>query len=204
MVMAISTACIFDSFGYGASIVLDVTNSAERRRERSLFVTIGPIAQPIAGRHALSVTIALEPPRQAGVIRLLDLSDAYARSLYPPESNHLVDLSTLEKPSVSFLVARNGGGIVGCCALVEAGDGTAEIKRMFVDPAARGLKVASRLMDRLEELAREKDVAAIRLETGIYQPEAIGLYRKYGYVEIGPFGAYQPDPLSLFMEKRLG
>ncbi|MGO7206088.1 GNAT family N-acetyltransferase, partial [Rhizobium ruizarguesonis] len=82
----------------------------------------------------MSVTIALEPPRQEGVIRLLDLSDAYAQSLYPAESNHLVDLSLLEKPSVSFLVARNGDAIVGCCALVEAGDGTAEIKRMFVDP----------------------------------------------------------------------
>ncbi|MGZ2448864.1 hypothetical protein ACVIRO_001618 [Rhizobium ruizarguesonis] len=52
----------------------------------------------------MSVTIALEPPRQEGVIRLLDLSDAYAQSLYPAESNHLVDLSVLEKPSVSFLV----------------------------------------------------------------------------------------------------
>lgn len=65
----------------------------------------------------MSVTIALEPPRQEGVIRLLDLSDAYAQSLYPAESNHLVDLSLLEKPSVSFLVARNGDAIVGCCAL---------------------------------------------------------------------------------------
>ncbi|MBB3657154.1 putative acetyltransferase [Rhizobium sp. BK650] len=149
------------------------------------------------------VTIGLEPPRQDGVIRLLELSDAYAQSLYPPESNHLVDIATLEKPSVSFLVARNGSGIVGCCALVEAGDGTAEIKRMFVDPEARGLKVASRLMDRLEDISREKGLKAIRLETGIYQPEAIGLYKKYGYFEIGPFGSYQPDPLSLFMEKRL-
>lgn len=44
----------------------------------------------------MPVTIALEPPRQEGVIRLLDLSDAYAQSLYPAESNHLVDLSLLE------------------------------------------------------------------------------------------------------------
>jgi len=151
----------------------------------------------------MPVTIALEPPRQDGVIRLLDLSDAYAQSLYPPDSNHLVDISTLEQPSVSFLVARNDDEIVGCCALVEAGDGTAEIKRMFVDPQARGLKVASRLMDRLEEIGLEKGLMAVRLETGIYQPEAIGLYRKYGYIEIESFGSYQPDPLSLFMEKRL-
>ncbi|MBB3522674.1 GNAT family N-acetyltransferase [Rhizobium redzepovicii] len=152
----------------------------------------------------MSVTIALEPPRQDGVVRLLDLSDAYAGSLYPAESNHLVDLSLLEKPSVSFLVARNGDAIVGCCALVEAGDGTAEIKRMFVDPEARGLKIASGLMNALETIASEKRLTAIRLETGIYQPEAIALYRKYGYQDIEAFGAYLSDPLSLFMEKRLG
>ena len=151
----------------------------------------------------MSTTIALEPPRQEGVLRLLDMSDAYAQSLYPPESNHLVDVSTLEKTTVSFFVARHNDVIVGCCALVEADDGTAEIKRMFVDPDARGLKVASKLMDALEATAAEKQLHAIQLETGIYQPEAIALYRKYGYVEIEPYGSYLPDPLSLFMEKRL-
>lgn len=151
----------------------------------------------------MSVTIAVESPRQPEIVRLLELSDAYAASLYPAESNHLVDLSTLEKPSVSFFVARNAGAIVGCAALVEAGDGTAEIKRMFVDPAARGLKIARRLMDELEKRAISRELVAIRLETGIYQPEAIGLYRKYGYIDIEPFASYLPDPLSLFMEKRL-
>ena len=151
----------------------------------------------------MTVTVAIEPPHQSEIIRLLEMSDAYAASLYPSESNHLVDISTLEKPSTSCFVARHEGAVVGCVALVEAGDGTAEIKRMFVDPEARGLKVASRLMDQLEEQAMVRGISAIRLETGIHQPEAIGLYRKYGYVEIEPFGSYQPDPLSLFMEKRL-
>ena len=153
--------------------------------------------------NPVSLSIALEPPRQEGVLRLLDMSDAYAQSLYPPESNHLVDVSSLEKPTVSFFVARHDGEIVGCCALAEAGDGTAEIKRMFVDPKARGLKVASKLMSALEAIAVEKRLRAVRLETGIYQPEAIALYRKYGYVQIEPFGSYLPDPLSLFMEKQM-
>ncbi len=152
----------------------------------------------------MSVEIAEESPRQPGVIRLLDMSDAYMAALYPAESNHLLDLASLEKPGVWFLVARRGEDVVGCASLVEAGDGTAEIKRMFVDPEARGLKLGKRLMEELEALARRKGIEAIRLETGITQPEAIGLYRAWGYVEIGPFGAYRQDPLSLFMEKRLG
>jgi putative acetyltransferase len=151
----------------------------------------------------LSLTIAVESPRQEGVIRLLDMSSAYAESLYPPESNHILDLASLEKPGVTFWVARAEEDIVGCCALVEAGDDTAEIKRMFVDPAARGRSVARKLMETLETAALDRNLAAIRLETGIYQPEAISLYRKFGYLEIPAFGSYQPDPLSLFMEKRL-
>ncbi|PST24587.1 N-acetyltransferase [Mesorhizobium plurifarium] len=151
-----------------------------------------------------AVTIAEESPRQPAVIRLLELSDAYAASLYPAESNHLVDLSQLEQPTVSFFVARLAGRIVGCCALVEAGDGTAEIKRMFVDPEARGLKLGRLLLSALEAKAEKLGLTAIRLETGIYQPEAIGLYKASGYVETAPFGSYRPDPLSLFMEKPVG
>ncbi|MDE1994140.1 MAG: GNAT family N-acetyltransferase [Rhizobiaceae bacterium] len=131
------------------------------------------------------------------------MSSAYAESLYPADSNHILDLTSLEEPEVTFWVARLAGDIIGCCALVEAGDGTAEIKRMFVDPAARGQKAALKLMEVLEEKAVEKKLTAVRLETGIYQPEAIGLYHKLGYVDIDAFGEYKPDPLSLFMEKKL-
>jgi putative acetyltransferase len=147
--------------------------------------------------------ITLESPRQLEITRLLELSDAYAASLYPPESNHLVDIATLEKPNVSFFAARNDGEIVGCCALVEAGDGTAEIKRMFVDPQARGLKIGKLMLEALVELGRQRGMTTIRLETGISQPEAIGLYRKAGFEDIEPFPPYKPDPLSLFMELKL-
>jgi putative acetyltransferase len=151
----------------------------------------------------MTVEIRIEAPRQDAVMRLLHLSDVYMASLYPPESNHLVDVSTLEKPNVSFLVARNDGAVVGCCALVSAGDGTAEIKRMFVDPEARGLRIGKLLMDALVATAKDLGLDAIRLETGISQPEAIGLYRKAGFVEIPPFPPYKLDPLSMFMELKV-
>ncbi len=147
--------------------------------------------------------ITREAPRQAGVIRLLEQSNAYAASLYPADSNHMLPLDELEQDSVSFLVARAGDAVLGCAALLGHPDGTGEIKRMFVDEAARGLKLGHQLLAQLEEEALKRQITTIRLETGIYQPEAIGLYRKAGYVEIPPFGGYKPDPLSLFMEKRL-
>ena len=84
-----------------------------------------------------------------------------------------------------------------------AGDGSAEIKRMFVVPEARGRGAGRRLLERLIEAARAEGITVLRLETWVKQPEAIGLYRAAGFEDIGPFGSYAADPLSLFMEKRL-
>lgn len=149
------------------------------------------------------VLIQREPPRQPGVLRLLELSDAYVASLYPAESNHMLPIEELEVDTVSFFVARRGDDIIGCASLVRHEDGTAEIKRMFVDSSARGLRLGKRLLEQLEAEAKRLGVSVIRLETGIYQPEALGLYRTAGYREIPPFGSYKLDPLSLFMEKEI-
>jgi len=148
--------------------------------------------------------IAPEPPRQDAVLDLIRQSDALMASLYPAESNHMLDIASLERPEVRFFVARRDGKVVGCGALVVGTGGQAELKRMFVDPATRGLKVGRDLLARIEDEARRLGVRLIQLETGIHQPEAIGLYRRFGYQERGPFGDYKPDPLSLFMEKALG
>jgi putative acetyltransferase len=58
-------------------------------------------------------------------------------------------------------------------------------------------------LSRLEELAIESGYATVRLETGVYQPEAIKLYERKGFVRRGPFGEYTDDPLSLCYEKQL-
>jgi putative acetyltransferase len=149
------------------------------------------------------IQISVESPDQPEVHALLVASDAYMASLYPAESNHMVDVTTLMKPNVTFLVARAQGRVVGCGATVKMGENWAEIKRMFVSPAARGQQLGRRMLDALQDAARGQGAALLRLETGISQPEALGLYRSAGFQEIPPFGDYKPDPLSLFMEKAL-
>jgi putative acetyltransferase len=151
----------------------------------------------------IMITIARESPRQDDVIALIRQSDVLMQSLYPAESNHLVDVDSLTALNVHFFVAREEGRALGCGAFVLGAAGHAEMKRVFVDPAARGKGVAGAIMEALEREAAKLGVTRMQLETGIKQPEAIALYRKFGYAERGPFGAYQPDPLSLFMEKRL-
>jgi putative acetyltransferase len=128
----------------------------------------------------------------------------YFASLYPAESNHMVDIAALSEPNVRFVVARRDSVAVGCGALVLGADGEAELKRMFVVPEARGRRIGSRILEALEEAGKAKGVRIIRLETGVRQPESLALYRRYGYTERGPFGTYQRDPLSTFFEKWIG
>lgn len=74
---------------------------------------------------------------------------------------------------------------------------------MYVSPAARGEGLGRAILARIESEAQREGLRVMRLETGNRQNEALGLYRSAGYVDCGPFGEYQPDPLSHFMEKRL-
>ena len=105
------------------------------------------------------------------------------------------------------LVARDDDGTaVGCGALRALGDGVAEVKRMYVAPAARGRGVSKAVLAGLEDAARERGWTTLRLETGARQPEAIGLYSRAGYRRIEAFGGYVGAPdaeESLFFERTL-
>jgi len=149
------------------------------------------------------ISIEPEDPRQADVRRIIAESGAYLQALYPSESNHVVDVDALAAPDAVVLVARRNGELLGSIAFRVIAPGHAEIKRMFVRAEARGNGVGRRLLEALEDAARQRNVERISLETGIRQPEAIGLYRASGYRDCPPFGTYRTDPLSLFMTKRL-
>jgi putative acetyltransferase len=149
------------------------------------------------------ISIGPEDPRQADVRRILAESSAYLQALYPSESNHLTDVDALAAPDAVFLVARRNGELLGSIAFRIIAPGHAEIKRMFVRARARGAGLGRRLLHALEDTARQKHISRISLETGIRQPEAIGLYRAAGYQDCQPFGSNNDDPLSLFMTKRL-
>lgn len=166
---------------------------------------------------APSVSVSIEPPRQPEVERLLDGSTAYAQSLYPPESNFLLDIATLERPEVTFYVARDGERAVGIAALVvepaatdsdDRADGPApargELKRMFVDPSARGRGVAGALLTRIEVDAVSRGISEIVLETGDLHDAAQALYTRHGYREIPQFGQYVGEAHSVCFAKPIG
>ena len=67
----------------------------------------------------------------------------------------------------------------------------------------RKMAQQSQILEALESRARQLGDGAVRLETGIAQPEAIGLYRSAGYGEIAGFGDCTGNSYSVCFEKRL-
>jgi len=149
------------------------------------------------------ILISLEDPRQPDIAPLLQESDDYSASLYPPEARYPVDAGFLSTSKVRFLVARSNGRAVGCGALVLGDDQTGEIKRLIVSHAARGQGVGRHLLHAIETEAKRERLHTIRLETGPKNLAAIALYQREGFRPRGPFGAYTNGPHSLFMEKQL-
>ena len=149
-----------------------------------------------------AVHIALEPPDQPEVISLIDALDAHQHALYPPESHYGVDIPALSQPQVLFAVARNSSAVAIACGAMLLRREYGEIKRMFVRPSARGQGIAKALLAFLEAQAMARGYKAFKLETGVLQPEAIGLYECAGYQRGGAFGDYPPDPYSVYLHKQ--
>jgi ribosomal protein S18 acetylase RimI-like enzyme len=94
----------------------------------------------------------------------------------------------LMPPAGLLLVATAGGKPAGCGALkFHPDDGIAEVKRMWVSPAARGLGLGRRLLAELETQAARHGVRLLRLETNRSLTEAIAMYRTAGYREVAAF-----------------
>lgn len=104
-----------------------------------------------------------------------------------------------------FLVALDpaSGAALGCGALRRLDDTSAEVKRMYVVPHARGTGVATALLRALEAAAVERGWTTIRLETGTAQPDAQRFYLREGYHPIPQFGVYIGSPVSLCYERKL-
>jgi putative acetyltransferase len=144
-----------------------------------------------------------EDARQPEISELLGYSDAYSASLYPEECRYPVDVAFLARSEVRFFVARSDGRAVGCGAAVIGTDYFAELKRIIVRPDARGHGIGCALMNAIEAAARDEGISTLLLETGPKSQEALRLYNRCGYRERGPFGIYQANRHSVFMEKKI-
>jgi GNAT superfamily N-acetyltransferase len=151
----------------------------------------------------MPAVISQERPDSTDGRSIIDELTAEIEPLYPPEYRHGYTVQRMVDENVAFFLIRDGDDCMGCGGIQLVGGEYAEIKRMYVRPAYRGLGLAKMMLEHLAEYARARGVLMLRLETGIYQPAAIDLYERFGFREIPPFGAYHPSPLNRFYEKRL-
>ncbi len=147
--------------------------------------------------------IVPERPDSADALLLIAELEAYLTPQYPAESRHGFSVDKLIREKVAFFVMRQDGMPAGCGGVKLFGTDYGEVKRMYVRPQFRGLGLSKLMLQQLADHALSQEVGLLRLETGIYQTEAIALYERWGFVQIPPFGEYKPDPLSLFYEKQI-
>jgi GNAT superfamily N-acetyltransferase len=147
--------------------------------------------------------ITRERPDTDDAIALVYELEEHLSSQYPAESCHGYSVEKLLQQNVAFFLARHNGEPAGCGGVQLFGKEYGELKRMYVRPSFRGLGIAKLLLDHLAGYATSHGIRTLRLETGIYQQEAIGLYERAGFARIGPFPPYTDDPLSLFFEKAI-
>jgi DNA-binding MarR family transcriptional regulator/GNAT superfamily N-acetyltransferase len=120
--------------------------------------------------------------------------DQYFRELdarfdggFDPGRSNPADAGEIRRPRGLLLLAYDRERPIGCGALKFHRAAPAELKRMWIDPDARGLRLGARLLAELERQAFDAGVRVVRLETNKALAEAIALYRKAGYAEVRPF-----------------
>jgi putative acetyltransferase len=151
---------------------------------------------------ALTLDIRTESPLTSDARALIASSQKALEAVYAADEIFTLDPEELAAPNAQFLVARVDGKAVGCIALVDMLR-YGELKRLFVESAARGLGLGQRLVAEAETAARDVGLKVLRLETGPELVPAVKLYQSLGYRERERFGDYADLPCSLFMEKRL-
>jgi putative acetyltransferase len=152
----------------------------------------------------MRTVITAELPNTADAIALISELEAHLDPLYPKTSRHGYSVEKLMEQGVAFFVTRRDGVLAGCGGIELFGAEYGEIKRMYVRPQFRGLGLAQLMLNHLAAYAQERNVHLLRLETGIYQKEAIALYERMGFQRISRFGPYKEDSLSRFYEKHIG
>jgi putative acetyltransferase len=152
------------------------------------------------------VEIAIDDLTSPEIIELLEAHLTEMRRITPrEESAHVLDLDGLRRPEITFWSLRDGDRIAGCGAIKRLDATHAEIKSMRTAAAYQRQGVASRILAHIEAESVRAGLTRLSLETGAYDffAPARALYLRFGFEYCEPFGNYAPDPLSVFMTKKL-
>ena len=150
----------------------------------------------------MSVSVAQEDPRNEDAAGILRDSHIFMQAMFSPDQNHFLSIDELCNDSTLLFVGRVAGQPAGTGALVIK-DGYGEVKSIFTKSDFRGQGVADAILNRIEREAHARNLPYLRVETGDLLHEAMRLYSRFGYHDRGPFGDYEDDGSSIFLEKSL-
>jgi ribosomal protein S18 acetylase RimI-like enzyme len=185
---------------------VDQGDSVSSRNNRRNYDAV-MLSQQETGAHHV---IAAVPYDHRHVAALTEEVQAYYIEIYGAPDTTPVSPADFAPPLGGFFVGYLDGApaAMGGWRFIEPragvpGDRPAEIKRMYVVKAARGLGLARQMLRHLEVTAREAGADALALETGKIQPAAVRLYRSSGYTDIGRFGYYADKDDAVHLGKLL-
>lgn len=118
-----------------------------------------------------------------------------------PEHVFALDLAALQEPGVTVWTAWIGRQIAGIGALKDLRDGTGELKSMRTHPGFLRRGIGTGLLEHIIGAARARGMRRLSLETGsgpAFEP-ALALYRRRGFVDGAPFGAYVRSGFNQFL-----
>ena len=151
------------------------------------------------------VTFTLKPVRydSPGAHMLIEeLQEEYVIR-YGGRDETPVDPDDFAPPSGTFLLAYRDGVLVGCAGMRRRSDEDVEVKRMLIRRTHRGRGYSRDLLALVEDEARTKGFTRILMESGLAQPEAMGLYESSGYERVPGFGHYRNEPQNRCYAKLL-
>lgn len=151
----------------------------------------------------VQVLIKEVAPNDINLQDLITKLDTEMKQRYPEEGIFGLDFDDPKVNEATFIVAYIDNQPVGCGGIRPLDSNSVELKRFFVDSNYRNNGIASKLLLHLEDKARGNGYRTIKLETGPFQPESIGLYKKFGYVEIELYCEYIGSEYSLCFEKKI-
>ena len=135
------------------------------------------------------------------IISLVETHKNLAMHACDPCADHALDMADFADPDITLWALWQDGRAVGIGALKQLDDRSGEVKTMFTHPDYRGQGLGVVMLKHLITQARDLKLSALYLETGSwdYFIPARALYRKFGFSDCPPFGAYQAHPDSTFM-----
>ena len=135
-------------------------------------------------------------------IKLVKYLDAYLAVIDGDDHLFYSQFNTVDEIK-HVVVAYKNGKPFGCGAIKKFTKNTMEIKRMYTSPEGRGKGIATRILAELETWATELSFEKCVLETGKKQTDALGLYKKNGYIIIPNYGQYAGVESSVCFEKEI-